>query len=425
MPRSFPDARLSLICFAAAAVAFPIAIISIAKFLLVLCALAVIVKGWSSRSKAQAFLPNSVSPMILLSLAILASSALWSTGSSDEVLAALAKHGKLILIPIILYLTRSRREAFIALAFFMGAQIFLLASTWFLYFGVPIPWVTSKEAGICAICSFAIFSSYLDQSIMTAVLAAVCWHLRGYLSSRHRTLITSIISALALVCVFFIFQGRTGYLVAVALTTLAIMWELPSRFRFAVAVIPLALVLLLAASSGKVRHGVMEIAGSIQSFRQSGYVSPSSGTRLVLWRGALRSMADNPLMGTGVGSWDGEFRRQQAGNAPTDAGSSAASQHRNPHQEYLLWGTALGVPGIALLCAVLLALYRDSLQMDKPERRAMQSVLLALTLACLFNCALYDALIGDFFCIALALVAALRVGATPVATAAFHPRPGV
>ena len=73
----------------------------------------------------------------------------------------------------------------------------------------------------------------------------------------------------------------------------------------------------------------------------------------------------------------------------------------------------LGLPGIALFCAVLLALYRDSRQLETPARRAMQSVLAALALACLFNCTLYDALIGDFFCIALALVAALRPTIAP------------
>ena len=123
----------------------------------------------------------------------------------------------------------------------------------------------------------------------------------------------------------------------------------------------------------------------------------------------------SPLQGTGTGSWQKEFNALQHSSAATLPSDTAGKVHRNPHQEFLLWGVELGLPGIALFCAVLLALYRDSRQLEAPARRAMQSVLAALTLACLFNCTLYDALIGDFFCVALALVAALGAAAMPSA----------
>ena len=74
----------------------------------------------------------------------------------------------------------------------------------------------------------------------------------------------------------------------------------------------------------------------------------------------------------------------------------------------------MGLPGILLLCALFAALYRDSQQLAMPERRATQSVLLALVVACLFNCALHDAMIGDFFCMTIGLLLALRTpGAAP------------
>ena len=57
-----------------------------------------------------------------------------------------------------------------------------------------------------------------------------------------------------------------------------------------------------------------------------------------------------------------------------------------------------------LLMACILV---DSLKMTTCESRAVQSVLGALAVACLFNAALYDALIGDFFCILTGLLLAL------------------
>lgn len=414
MPRSIPTVRFSLVCLAAASVAFGVAIIGLAKLLLLLCALLVLLYRWLRRDESTTLLQGATSPTILLALACLAAGALWSTGSADEALQALVKHGKLILIPAVLILLRSRREALIALACFAGAQVFLLASTWLHFAGVPIAWITSKEVGTCATCSYAIFATYLDQSIMTAVLAAVVWHGRSYLPGRYRTLLAPAVALLALGCVFLIFQARTAYLIAIALVALTIVWELPRRLQPAAALILLTLVAALVATSGQVRQRLLEVDTSLQSSNQSSALSTSTGTRIHLWLGSLHLIESSPLHGTGTGSWKKEFNQLgRAGSDQAAARGAADKVYPNPHQEFLLWGVELGIPGIALLCAVLFALYRDSLQLEMPARRAMQSVLAALTLACLFNCILYDALIGDFFCITLALVAALRAKPTP------------
>jgi O-antigen ligase len=419
MPRSLSNVRFYLICFAALTLALPIAFISAAKLLLILCGLVAISSAMLRRDKPPSALATSwVSIAILSALGFMALSIVWSTGSSDQALGALTKHGRLLVIPVILYLTKTRQDALVAVGFLVGGQVFLLGSSWLLFLGVPLPWHISNEAGSCVNCSFATFSSYLDQSIMTAVLAAVSWHLRGYVASRYRTGLTAIIVSLSLTCVFFIFQGRTGHVVAIALITLAIAWESPKRLHLRLVLIPLALLVALATSSNKVSRGLQEIGDGIQSFKGSGQLSARSGIRLDLWRRSLQSIADNPWLGTGVGSWSREFKRQENLHVREIPINYESSQHSNPHQEYLLWGVELGLAGVVLLGAVLLSLYRDSLRLETPVRRALQSVLVALAIACLFNCTLFDALIGDFFCVTLALLLALG---TPVGAPAPPP----
>jgi O-antigen ligase len=415
MLRSFSSVRLYLICFAAVALALPIAIVSLAKLLALLGALIVLLHGWWRRDERTVLASSGITPMILLALLLLTLSALWSTGSGDEVLTALAKHARLILIPVILILARSRRDALIALGFFVGGQIFLLGSTWLLYAGVALPWVMSKEAGICDICSFAVFSSYLDQSIMTAVLAAICWQLRSMLPTRYRTALALLVAGLALACVFFVFQGRTGHLVAIALVLLATVWEFPRRLHLKVILIGLLVLVALAAGSSRMGERFREVGSSMQTFNPTSEHTSSPGMRLDLWHRSLQSLAENPWMGSGVGSWNREFRRQEVIHAKETPINEATKQHHNPHQEYLLWGVEMGLPGILLLCCIFLALYRNSQKLAVSERRALQSVLLALLVACLFNCALHDAMIGDFFCITLGLLLALGL---PVAV---HP----
>jgi O-antigen ligase len=56
-------------------------------------------------------------------------------------------------------------------------------------------------------------------------------------------------------------------------------------------------------------------------------------------------------------------------------------------------------------------LLRDAREFDRPARQSMQSVVAVFTVACLFNSALFDALIGDYFCLTLGLLLACgRVG---------------
>lgn len=400
------------------AVALPIALISLAKLLLLLGTLLLIAGRGMAREADESHLSNTTSPVIFLALAAITASGLWQSGASDAALTAIAKHGKLILIPILLYLIRSFREARLALVFFLAGQLFLLSCTVLLALGVTIPWAKNlPDTG-----TYAIFSTYLDQSIMTAVLAAVCWHHRSCLPPSYRTPLAMIITGTALASVFFLFQGRTGHLVAIAMMTLGLVWALPRHLRRGAILAPVVLLVALASSSSKVRNGLMEIDGSIGAFAKSGDISTSSGTRLNLWHRSLQSIAENPWSGSGAGSWNHEFNRLEARYAPATFSPITG----NPHQEYLLWGVELGVPGIALLCAILLAVYRDSVQFAAPARHALQSVLVALAIAALFNCALYDALIGDFFCVTLAIMLALGRHARPVApaTASLQPVTG-
>jgi hypothetical protein len=50
---------------------------------------------------------------------------------------------------------------------------------------------------------------------------------------------------------------------------------------------------------------------------------------------------------------------------------------------------------------------KDALRFSRPVKRATLSVLVATAIACLFNSALYDDLMGDYLCVTLGLLMAL------------------
>jgi O-antigen ligase len=399
--------RLLLVCIAAVAVALPIAIISIAKLLLLAGGLAfLLLEGSRHTPRPSALRLHQTAVAVIACLIAMACSILWTTASEANALASLGKYGKLLMIPIMAGLIQSRSEARIALRLFLLAQLFLLVSSWMLFLNLPVPWATSPTVLV----QHAPFSSYLDEGIMTATFGILCWHFRAFAGGPRAQMVMIGLAALAFGNVFFVFDGRSGHVVAIVLLSLAVMWELPSKARISVLVLPFVLLLAISTVSPKVRDRMEMVKKEVQAFShgsgQNVITGTSSGMRLNFWHRAIQSIAENPLKGSGIGSWSSEFNRIER---EKETQPQNIAPMGNPHQEFLLWGVQLGLPGLALIIFLFASLLKDTVNTEKNAARAARSMIAALAVACLFNSTIYDALIGDFFCVALGLL--LAVGA--------------
>lgn len=398
--------RLLLVCALAASVGLPIAFLSLAKIALFIGTLIILFRGNKTPASADPLGANKQLTALLIFgiLAAFAASLAWTSGSQVEALNSLSKYGKLLIIPILLVLIKSRKDALYALAWFAGFQILVVVSSWMLFFNLSVPWAISKTA----LLHNAVFSSYLDEGLMAAVLASLCWHLRTLAPGRFGPPLAIVAMLLALFDVFFILEGRSGHVTAIVLMSLAMMWELPKRYRAVVLVLPFVLLLVLYIASPKVQTRLEIVKLELQTFsleEQNGDdYSSSSGTRLFFWSRAIQLIAENPWYGSGIGSWSSEFNRIERLRNPSHRDIPPQG---NPHQEYLQWGVQLGVPGVLMLVVLMMSILRDTLEVDKQIARAAQACLAALALACLFNSSIYDALIGDFFCLLLGLLLAL------------------
>ena len=392
--------RLSIVCLATAAVGLSMVIVSVSKLLLFLAGLASLLLSYRKRSTTALTELRFTAMAILSALILLSLSLVWTTAPDSDALGSLAKYGKLLAILLVFALIRTRQEALYAAATFFAAQCFLLISSWMLFFGAPVPWATSNMA----LTQYAVFSSYLDQGIISALFAALCWHLRELMPGRYGKLIAVLLVALALSNVFFVLNGRTGHVVAIALISMAAMWELPIKYRRAALFVPFLLVFALTIGSSKLRERFSLVSTEIQTYSSQQQSVTSSGIRLGLWGSSIQMMKKHTFLGTGVGSWSTEYNHLQRQKNP---------QHKdirgnfNPHNEYLLWAVQLGFTGVVLYLALLCALITDARRMRKNEARALLSAVIALAVASLFNSSLYDAYIGDFFCVAIGLLLAL------------------
>ena len=396
-----PGTRLALVCLVAASVGLSVAIISIGKVLLVLILLLVLLTDYRSAINRTALRELWTPQLATLVVLVFTLSLLWTSAPLDSALGAVGKYGKFLLIPALIVLIQTRREAVYALIFFLGGQTLLLLGSWALYFHVPVPWATSNMATT----AYAVFSSYLDQSIMSAVVAAVFWHLRTLAPNRCLFWAAIVASVLALGCVFVVFTGRTGHLVGMAVLSLAIFFALPKRYRFASLLVPPLVLVVVFLSFDKVAQRLSAVKSEVAAYSAKTEHESSSGTRLKFWTTSVEAISQKPLMGSGAGSWVTEYNRIEQLKNPLHQ-SLGAQSHGNPHQEFLLWGVQLGLGGILLLFAFGGAVLLDLRKMESPIARAGQSVLLALAVSCLFNSSLYDAYIGDFFCVSLGVLLA-------------------
>ena len=258
--------------------------ISLAKLLLVGCGLATLLFTRRDLTTSHPLSGRKTPAAVLLALFAFALSLFWTVAPQAEALGALAKYGKLLNLILLMLLVRSRREAFYALSAFVGAQAFLLMGSWLLFARLPVPWATSDMATT----HYAVFSSYLDQGIMGAVFAAVCWHLRFLFPGRFGRHAAIFLVLMALFNVFFVLSGRSGHVVAIALLSLAIMWELPKKYRPLVVVLPFVLAVALFFSSAQVNERLVKAQNEVQAYSQ-GQSTPRLAYGLTSGTGRFRS----------------------------------------------------------------------------------------------------------------------------------------
>jgi O-antigen ligase len=392
----------------AAAIPISLLLVNAAKFFVFVFALVVLIAGLI-RGRRMPWRSQLRTPFVVVAmLAALGLSLLYTAAPMDEAVHDFGKYGKLLEIPLILVLVRTRREALIALAIYAVAQTFVLASSYLLCIGVTPPWVYKTVAERQSV--GAVFSSYLDQSIMTAGLAALCWHLRGMVPGRRGAQLAIALAVLCAFNVLFLLPGRSGQAALLALIALSLWWAIPRHGKWLALVTPPLLLAGAMAVSPSFRDRIGAIAIEAQAYRHGDAAPTSTGVRLSYWQRSLEMMAEHPLAGSGVGSWNHEYRRLEGDHLRKDA-----ADLRNPHEEYLLWGVQLGVGGIALLVALLVFAARDANPFAPDVRKAAWSVVAMLAVVCLFNAILFDAFIGDYFCVLLGLLLALGIAGLPSA----------
>jgi O-antigen ligase len=375
-----------------------IAGIGVFKLLTTLTALVVLIVAIA---KGRRFLELRTGPtvLVLCLLGALAASLSYTSVSQQEALGVLAKYGKLLLIPAIALLIRNREQAITALRFYFSTQGFVLITSWLLFAGLDLPWVPAERNAIAVA-----YSSYLDQAILTAGFAALAWHLRADFPTRYGPRIAAALAVLAAMNLLFALPGRSGQLCLIAAIAIGIWWAMPRKLQPLAVLAPFLAFALAMTLSTHFRQGYTLAYSEAKTYQADpdGDKESSAGERLNYWRKSLQAMYERPMLGYGVGTW-----RQQYWLLMGDKLVKKNINVRNPHQEFLFWGVQLGAVGMLLLLSWIGSMWWQARQFEPSVQRATVSLLAVFVVACTLNSALYDGLVGDYFCALLAVLLSL------------------
>lgn len=403
-PGPWPTLSLVSVCALAFSVSLGAAAVGLAKALLVLAVAAQLWHdGWGGARARWRQLP-AVTGVVVLAIAWFALSAVWTEAAPGEAWPAFWRHARLLWLLPVLYLLRTPAMAWAALASLTAGQLLVLGLSWLLWLGVPVPGATTRYAPELGI----VFTGHLEQPIMGGLLVLLLWELRAHWWAAWQTRLSAVQSrwllgglvALAVTNVWLIMTGRMGHLVMLLVLALAVWRAVPGRWRWAMVGLALLAALALLELSPRAHERWLEVQSDVQAY-QRGEIESSQGLRLEMWRIALQAAEQAPGLGHGVGSFAQVYRDLQ-GRDPQGAS--------HPHQQYLHWLVEFGLPGLLLLLAFLVSLWRAARRLQAGPAAALRSTVWVIALVGLANGPLYGVGLGEAF---LLMAAALLATQAP------------
>lgn len=338
---------------------------------------------------------NRAALAALLLLVSLVASVAYSVAPGHEAWNWLAKYRKLLLLPFAVIAFRGSNWAGIARwSLFITLCVVLVLST-------------TNYLGLTAIGPARlpdpvtrawVFKNHIAAGMFGALLFYMAADLALTAQTTAARLAFAAISALSLVNIFVMLQGRTGAITAIPLALLVVMryiWaqrsKSPARAAAIAATIVVAGAVLVGIGVHKNNSRLLEVTSEVQQYEQS-HASTSTGVRLEWYRKCIELIRERPLLGYGVGGLGTEFDKLTNGET-----NAAGFKTSNPHNEYLLLTVQAGAIGLVLFLNLLIQVALGSRSLDERSRNLLLGWFIIFVMGCLANSLLLDFAEGHLF----------------------------
>ena len=323
-------------------------------------------------------------------------SVLWSHASLQNTLIGIWKYRKLLYLPLMVALFADAVWRDRAIKAWLAAAVVLMLYA--LIRLLPDP-IGDGQMGVHPALPLSTYSYIsLGFVLIPALTLGLAWMQRARSMAEKSS--GALVALLTVAFVVLAQQGRTTYVTMTALVIFFVLSQMKSKQKW----LAMAALLVVATSVGllstKVQNRVNEVITDSRVEQTTETIS-SSGLRIGFWRTTADIVKHNPILGTGMGTWADEYRKYVVKTPNTPKISPLGG---NPHQEYLLMASQLGLVGLVLFIAWIARSIFASKQLPKNDRIAAQSLLIAFIVSCFFNSTLFDSATGHFYCIGLGIL---------------------
>jgi len=240
---------------------------------------------------------------------------------------------------------------------------------------------------------FIVFKKHIAYSIFMAFFAYLI--ILKIFKNPHKRWLWGTILALAIIDIFFISDGRTGYFIFVCLAGLSLLQKMHWKWRgwlFAFLSI-VALLGLALAFSHTFDNRIRAVVSDVHAY-QNQNENTSFGARLAFVKNTLPIIKSHPVIGGGTGSFQSEYANLKP--RPT-------SFTRNPHNEYINIMSQFGVIGLLFLLFIFYSQLRLSRYLPNQLGWIAQAVVITIMIGSLVNSLLMDSTEGHFYVYFIAL----------------------
>lgn len=322
---------------------------------------------------------NQVILAALLFFILLVISIFYTTAPWSDVLIALRKYDKLLFILFLAPLLLEERWKLAGIYAFLAAMMVTLVVSYMKWFGLI--WVGNGGYG-------TIFTNHINTGFMMAFAAFILVH-RCFDKVKFRW-IYAILLLLMIYNIFFMGQGRTGYLVFLGLFGLFLWQKLAWKGILACLVVAPLLLATMFFFSATFNNRIQLVFSDLHNYEQNNLYGNSIGLRVDFSKNSLKLIERHLIMGTGVGS----FKTEYLNNFPPDPGFAGMN---NPQNEYLMIAVQLGMVGLAVFLWMLYAIWRTGASFSPFMRYLTQGMVVSFMLGSLCDSFLFLAITGYYF----------------------------
>lgn len=367
--------------------------------LLLLCWLA----GGCYREKLAAVRTNPVALYACALFALYVIGALYSIGERGDVLHAIDKASVLLLIPLLVSLGPDGALQRRALHAFMAAILLTLVLSYMIWLGLIPESRFIKGTPDNPV----VFKLHITHSVFM-VLGAFLFALEARSAQDIRLkLLLAAVAVLAVINIVFLTLGRTGQLVlALLLFYYFFRWLRWRGLALAAIVSTVIGAAVYWSPASSLHRGARTAIEEIGAWQPGRPAQTSIGLRLEFYRNTLAAVKERPLLGAGTGGFQKAYAQQIEGTG------MAAS--RNPHNEYLMVATQLGLIGLAVFLGFLWLLWSRAAKLPNAFAQiAARALVITYAAASMVSSTLIDHAEGLFFSWACGLLFASLPRAAP------------